>query len=67
MQPQGELRYEGARAVLRVPGVRGIHLHEALAAFNSGRMCDIPVEWPVNCLRPCGGPPTPSVISLQWS
>jgi hypothetical protein len=36
---QADLRYEGARAVLRVAGVRGQHLHEALAAFNSGRMC----------------------------
>ena len=38
---QADLRYEGARAVLRVAGVRGQHLHEALAAFNSGRMCAV--------------------------
>lgn len=36
---QADLKYEGARAVLRVAGIRGQHLHEALAAFNSGRMC----------------------------
>jgi len=36
---QGGLKWEGKRAVLRVPGIRGAHLHAALDAFNSGRMC----------------------------